>query len=202
MLKHLTKLTKHRKWYKNRKLLHIKSNTLSKKSESISTKFILIIDASNIAAKHKISWLALFMQVMGERRIYGGAIAGNTITLPTHLRSLFTHRNMTFYSEETKYDNRTNCEKYVDDFLHKEARTFIPKEGSITGKTMIFVTGDGNNNHGKDTFPRVIHDAVKHGFLVEIWSWSNNRSKNLTKLGKIYKDKVKINNLTSMVIRK
>lgn len=202
MLKHIIKWSKHKKWSKHRKLSHEPSKTLSKKSLPISTKFILIIDASNIAAKHKISWLALLMQVMGERRIYGGAIAGNTTTLPTHLRSFFTHRNMSFYSEETKHNNRINPEKHVDDFLHKEARIFIPKEGCLTGKTMIFVTGDGNNNHGKDTFPRVIHDAVNHGFLIEIWSWPNNRSRNLTQLGKIYKDKVKINNLTSMIIRK
>lgn len=181
MLKHITKL------------LYYKPTTLSKKVEYMSTKCILIIDASNIVARRKISWLALIIQVVGDRHIYGGAIAGSTLTLSKNLKSFFTNRNMSFYSEEIKRGYYR--EKYVDDFLHKKARKFIPNKEYISDKTMIFVTGDGNNNHGKDTFPRVIQDAVNYRYFVEIWSWPNNRSKNLTKLGDIYKDKVKINNL-------
>ena len=192
MLKSITKL------YRHIKLPSLKFNTITKKS--LSTKCILIIDASNIVTKYNISWFALFIQVMGKRNIYGGAIAGSTITLPRYLMSFFTDQKMSFYCEEINY--KFSGEKFVDDFLHNEARKFISREYSISGKTMIFVTGDGNNNHGKDTFPRVIHDAIKHGFLVEIWSWPNRRSKNLTKLGEIYKDKVKINNLTNFIIKK
>lgn len=172
--------------------LYYKPTTITK-IVLMSTECILIVDASNIVTRRKISWSQLFMQVMRGRHIYGGAIAGNTYTLSNESKDYFINRNMCFYSEEIK--KGFYGEKHVDDFLHKKARMFFPSKGRIFDKTMIFVTGDGNNNNGKDTFPRVICDAVNYGFSVEIWSWSNNRSKNLTKLGDIYKDKVKINNI-------
>ena len=180
--------------------LYYKPKTLLKNLVLMSTNCILIIDASNIVTRRNISWLALIMQVMGKRHIYGGAIAGSTITLSNDLKGFFINRNMSFYSEEIK--RGYYGEKYVDDFLHKEARKLISKYSNISNKTMIFVTGDGNNNNGKDTFPLVIHDAIRHGFLIEIWSWPNRRSKNLTKLKELYKDKVKINNITKDIIRK
>lgn len=69
----------------------------------------------------------------------------------------------------TKFFSR-NCEEHgVDDFILASIRERIKSRPS--GEKIVIVTGDGNLNHGKDTFPKVIQSALNQGWEVEVWAW-------------------------------
>ena len=47
------------------------------------------------------------------------------------------------------------------------------------GRTLIMLTGDGNDNGGGDapSFPKVVHEAIELGWKVEVWCWKASCSK-------------------------
>jgi hypothetical protein len=43
-------------------------------------------------------------------------------------------------------------------------------------RRLVLVTGDGNDNIGRVTFPEVVESALGKGWTVEVWSWDEGRS--------------------------
>jgi hypothetical protein len=67
-------------------------------------------------------------------------------------------------------DQRRGKERFVDDTLHAQlmrtaGKTFEP------GRVLILVTGDGNNNEGRTTFPECVLAALQNDWHVELFSW-------------------------------
>jgi hypothetical protein len=80
-----------------------------------------------------------------------------------------------------KYDvqviKRINKEDYVDDILIDEIHSLTGLRDPFHKEKLVIVTGDGNFNHGRDTFPSTVIEALTKGWLVEIWAWENACSK-------------------------
>ena len=67
-------------------------------------------------------------------------------------------------------DQRRGPETFVDEALHSQlaktaGRRFNP------ARTIALVTGDGNANEGRASFPDHIDNALLHGWSVELYSW-------------------------------
>jgi hypothetical protein len=71
----------------------------------------------------------------------------------------------------------------VDDMLHANIMASLlggavdskrdPVSASRTLRTLVLVSGDGNLNHGRTTFPGTVEMALQLGWRVELWSWQH-----------------------------
>ena len=43
--------------------------------------------------------------------------------------------------------------------------------GPSLSRTMVLLSGDGNKNYGKATFPVCLELALANGWQVEVWAW-------------------------------
>jgi hypothetical protein len=64
-------------------------------------------------------------------------------------------------------------EDRVDETLHAAMMgTILHYKDSAHDRTIILLSGDGNDNHGrKTTFPKCLEYALDAGYKVEVWSW-------------------------------
>ena len=78
-------------------------------------------------------------------------------------------------------------EVFVDEALHSAmtGRLFEPRYAN-NPQTMALLTGDGNDNEGTNSFPRIAEEAALRGWRVEIWSWLNALSRNFRTLAARY----------------
>jgi hypothetical protein len=67
----------------------------------------------------------------------------------------------------------------VDDALIAQMQLGILKYSHppATQRTLVLLTGDGNDNHGRATFPSVLEGAIGAGWKVELWSWRQSINK-------------------------
>jgi hypothetical protein len=73
-------------------------------------------------------------------------------------------------------DDNTSIEVGVDDRLHELMLQDITST-SPHNRTLVLMSGDGNDNNGAATsFPVVIRQAIEKGWKVELWSWKRNTS--------------------------
>ena len=78
-------------------------------------------------------------------------------------------------------------EQAVDDILHASMMDTILKFSETPHRrTIVLVTGDGNRNHERTTFPDVLEQALRKGFKVELWCWQNSASSVYTRFKKEY----------------
>ena len=62
--------------------------------------------------------------------------------------------------------------------IHAKIQDTILKFDSTAAKrTIAILTGDGNDNKGRTSFPGVVEAALRKGFSVEVWSWRAQCSK-------------------------
>ncbi len=78
---------------------------------------------------------------------------------------------LTWLGYSTKFFSRNCGEHGVDDFILSSIRERMRSSSPYPGEKIVIVTGDGNHNHGKDTFPKVIQSALNDGWEVEVWAW-------------------------------
>ena len=65
-------------------------------------------------------------------------------------------------------------EEAVDDLLHAAILKEAGKNYGEQRRTIVVLTGDGNNNGGRaTTFPEAIEKALQMGWLVELWCYKN-----------------------------
>lgn len=75
----------------------------------------------------------------------------------------------------------TGPEAEVDDALQllmqqAVAHTHCPSH------TLVLLSGDGNNNYGKGTFPECAERALQQGWRVEVWAWKGSTNKRYRRL--------------------
>lgn len=56
--------------------------------------------------------------------------------------------------------------------LHSQMlhRVLTFKNNQNTQQVLVLVTGDGNLNENRTTFPGVVEEALKNNWKVEVWS--------------------------------
>ncbi|UJR29417.1 hypothetical protein I4U23_010629 [Adineta vaga] len=87
-----------------------------------------------------------------------------------------------------------NKEVFLDDMLHCQMFKLILDHQSTKNRRQVLVllSGDGNTNFGRTSFPEALHTALKHQWHVELWSWKNCFSKKFLELQQNYSSQMKI----------
>ncbi|EOD11620.1 hypothetical protein EMIHUDRAFT_214477 [Emiliania huxleyi CCMP1516] len=67
-------------------------------------------------------------------------------------------------------DPRPGRQRFVDEALHARLMQTATKSFGPP-RTIALVTGDGNRNEGRTSFPACIEIALKHGWRVELHTW-------------------------------
>ena len=81
--------------------------------------------------------------------------------------------------------------------LHSQIQSLILHNLSQLGKTqvLILISGDGNANNNRTSFPDVVTTALEHGWIVEIWSWKASLSTKFLNIQQKYPAQMKIEHL-------
>lgn len=95
-------------------------------------------------------------------------------------------------------DPRRGKEVFVDEALLAQlgktaARTYQPP------RVLALVTGDGNQNHDRASFPDHLQTALLHGWHVELYSWKRSVHSCYSKFAEEYSKKFKIIHLDGRV---
>jgi hypothetical protein len=61
-------------------------------------------------------------------------------------------------------------EQFVDDMLHAQIYREMREHEELPG-TLCLLTGDGNDNGKRSSFPETARHALEAGWRVEIWAW-------------------------------
>jgi hypothetical protein len=88
-------------------------------------------------------------------------------------------------------DERRGKEVFVDEALMSQigkavSRVYTP------ARILALVTGDGNRNHGRASFPEHIDTALLHGWGVELYSWKDSMSSVYGQYAKAYDGRFKV----------
>ena len=97
----------------------------------------------------------------------------------------------------TDIDRRGGKERFVDGQLHAH----LMKAASKTfaqGRIIALATGDGNDNHGRTTFPECVVLALKNGWHVELYSWRESTNQIYYGLAQQYGEQFVLRYLDSM----
>ena len=94
-------------------------------------------------------------------------------------------------------DARRGREHFVDDALHAQlmrtaSRSFEPP------RALALLTGDGNANSGRTTFPDCVERALQNGWHVELVSWRSSMHAVYTRFEREYADYFRIRFLDDM----
>mmetsp|Transcript_3897 Transcript_3897/g.5754 ORF Transcript_3897/g.5754 Transcript_3897/m.5754 type:complete len:630 (+) Transcript_3897:48-1937(+) len=89
--------------------------------------------------------------------------------------------------------NDAGGEHGVDETIQNEARKAILDHDldRTINHTLILVTGDGNANDGKATFPEIVQSVIlRRNWRAEVWSWQNCTSSTYKKMCKEFPSKM------------
>ncbi|CAF1388249.1 unnamed protein product [Adineta steineri] len=92
----------------------------------------------------------------------------------------------------------SNKEVSLDDMLHSKIQNLILKNKSRSknGKQhLILVTGDGNANGNRTSFPDIVSLALKYQWTVDLWSWKDSLSGKFDDIQEEHSSNMKINHL-------
>jgi hypothetical protein len=82
--------------------------------------------------------------------------------------------------------------------LHSQIQNVILKNKVDKGKEeqhLVLITGDGNTNNNRTSFPDMVTIAINYGWTVEIWSWKASFSRKFSEIQQKYPQKFQINDL-------
>ncbi|CAF1470161.1 unnamed protein product, partial [Adineta steineri] len=88
-----------------------------------------------------------------------------------------------------------NKEVFLDDMLHAQIQKLILKNNpkkKHAEQNLILISGDGNGNDNRTSFPEVVLSALEHGWMVEVWSWQASLSAKFKDLQEKYPSKMEI----------
>jgi hypothetical protein len=68
-------------------------------------------------------------------------------------------------------DPRQGKEVFVDDALVAQLLGSAAKMFPPPGRILVLVTGDGNDNHGRVSFPEAVYAALRHQWYVRVYTW-------------------------------
>ena len=69
-----------------------------------------------------------------------------------------------------------------------------PRQGNVQ-QHLILITGDGNSNDQRTSFPDVVSMALDNGWTVDLWAWQASLSRKFNKIKEKYPSKMQINYL-------
>jgi len=86
------------------------------------------------------------------------------------------YQSRLYHTEVHSRDHETHKETAIDSILHGAALQLVLDRGNDNpgANTLVLATGDGNDNGGLTSFPRLASSAAAAGFRVEIWSWRSS----------------------------
>ena len=146
------------------------SSISSRRQEKIS----VFIDHSNIlctdsSSSGRVSIQELILALVDLRDPVKKVVVGSYGS--TGSSSSGTSRDYERAGFEVYFQARHNSKEVcVDELLHGQIALELLKTYN-TRRTMVLVTGDGNANSGRSTFPSVVEQALKSGWFVEVYSW-------------------------------
>ena len=94
-------------------------------------------------------------------------------------------------------DPRNGPEHFVDEALHAQLMK-TAAQSFAEGRVMTLVTGDGNANEGRTTFPDCVLTALKNNWHVELCSWRAGTSQAFYRIAKEYPDVFRIRHLDTL----
>ncbi|CAF1215138.1 unnamed protein product [Adineta ricciae] len=89
----------------------------------------------------------------------------------------------------------SNKEEFLDDVLHSQMFKLILSHPSkrTRRQVLVLLSGDGNSNYGRTSFPEAVRTALQHNWNVELWSWKNSFSKKFSQIQNDYPSQMTIN---------
>jgi hypothetical protein len=82
-------------------------------------------------------------------------------------------------------ERRGGSEQFLDEVLIVAMQQTMLKFGSSRPdqkqRTLVLLSGDGNNNDDHTSFAETVETALGQGFFVEIWAWKHSASRVYTK---------------------
>jgi len=85
---------------------------------------------------------------------------------------------------------------FLDDMLHAQTQKLILKNKPQVGSPqqhLILITGDGNANDNRTSFPEIVSTALDYGWTIELWSWKASLSGKFADIQRKDSSKMKIN---------
>jgi len=82
--------------------------------------------------------------------------------------------------------------------LHSQIQNLIlkyPCHGEGAQQILVLITGDGNANDNRTSFPEILTLALDHGWGVELWSWKASLSMKFSDIQKKYPSTMQIKHL-------
>jgi hypothetical protein len=95
-------------------------------------------------------------------------------------------------------DPRSGPERFVDEALMSQ----IAKAASLKfpqPRVLAVVTGDGNSNEGRATFPEHIETALLSGWFVELYAWKGTVNRTYTGFARAYPKKFRLIHLDDLL---
>jgi hypothetical protein len=129
------------------------------------------------------------------RHIETGVVIGTTPERSSTFWNRWTDAGFAVHVFENVTDRSgKRGEQGVDDALQsmmfKDAsKIFTPV------RTLVLLTGDGNPNSGRVSFPEIVETAVHNNWNVEVWSWRASTHQIYKKLCVAYQGQVSVFNL-------
>ncbi|KAK3286656.1 hypothetical protein CYMTET_5794 [Cymbomonas tetramitiformis] len=135
----------------------------------------IFVDNSNIVYQRNLDIPKLVEFVEGGRTIKERQVIGSSRGLKPWEQK-WKNAEYTVLREEGR-----GKEQFVDECLHSQiwrvaSKVFFPS------RVLAVLTGDGNDNNGRGSFPECIAAALRNGWFVEVYSWKE-------KAHHVYKDK-------------
>jgi len=117
--------------------------------------------------------VGLLAQVIEGGRTFRKKIVGGSIPPPSD--KVWDEWKKRGYEVHLGAKSSDGKESFVDDMLHAQILHDLTDKHVLPQK-LILVTGDGNDNDGRCSFPIVVRKALDRGWHVEIWSWTRSTS--------------------------
>ena len=81
--------------------------------------------------------------------------------------------------------------------LHSQVLKLIIDHPSVPNgrQVLVLLSGDGNSNSGRTSFPYAVTSALQRNWHVELWSWEKSLSRTFLDIERKYPAQMKINYL-------
>lgn len=141
--------------------------------EAAAATVHIFVDNTNINPGTRMTHKTLVQVVEDNRNVVTRMVFGS-IT-PENKASCLTRQCWVRLNYTPHFQQRAvnTPEQFVDDALIAQIQQLVLATPAEVAKqsSLVLLTGDGNHNEGRTTFPDAIKHALKLGWLVEVWSW-------------------------------
>ncbi|CAF0987118.1 unnamed protein product [Adineta ricciae] len=166
---------------------------------STSTDVHIVVDNSNIfIVRLNVDKLAdLIESKKISRHIQTRIVGGSEPPKNARVWKEWENRGYTVLLGERTFSNK---EEFLDDMLHSQVFRLILSHPSkrTRRQVLVLLSGDGNSNYGRTSFPETVRTALQHSWNVELWSWKNSFSKKFSQIQNDYPSQMTINYFDSI----